>query len=58
MKNSTISAFEILEAVYLWGLQAAICILVYVKDGKPKPVSAAADTAGTLAAARGSQFGG
>lgn len=32
--------------IYLWGLQVAICILVYVKDRKHKLVSRAADTAG------------
>lgn len=43
--------------VYLWGLQAAICILVYVEDGKPKSVSEAADTAGPLTAAQGASSG-
>lgn len=43
--------------VYLWGLQAAICILVHVEDGKPKSVSEAADTAGPLSATQGASSG-
>lgn len=46
-----------LEGIYLWGLQATICILVYVKDRKPKHLSGAADTAGIREAATGAEAG-
>lgn len=35
-----------LEGIYLWGLQATIWILVYVKNREPKHLRGAADTAG------------
>lgn len=41
-----------LEGIYLWGLQATIWILVYVKNREPKHLRGAADTAGDEEAAK------
>ena len=58
-KNKSAHNLCILNAgrIYLWGLQATIYILVYVKDRKHKLVSGVADTAGRQAAAEGAGAG-
>ena len=58
-KNKSTHNLCILNAgrIYLWGLQATIYILVYVKDRKHKLVSGVADTAGRQEAAEGAGSG-
>lgn len=58
-KNKSAHNLCILSAgrIYLWGLQATIYILVYVKDRKHKLVSGVADTAGRQEAAEGAGAG-
>ena len=58
-KNKSAHNLCILNAgrIYLWGLQATIYILVYVKDRKHKLVSGVADTAGRQEAAEGAGAG-
>ena len=58
-KNKSAHNLCILNAgrIYLWGLQATIYILVYVKDRKHKLVSGVADTAGSRRQQREQELG-
>ena len=58
-KNKSAHNLCILNAgrIYLWGLQATIYILAYVKDRKHKLVSGVADTAGSRRQQREQELG-